>query len=139
MAIAGGIVAGGGRDAVAVQPFGDRSDSGSADVLGEDAGDERRRDRVGFEPVEFLSVCGLAGVRVHTGVGKLVAVRRPTTEESPLVVRLGLHGGLDPDLDAPPFALAHAAVEAHRAFRERPSRDRPGLRPRAPIALHHGE
>ena len=51
------------------------------------------RDRVGFEPVEPLSVCGLAGVRVRTGVGKPVAVRRSTTEESPLVVRLGLHGG----------------------------------------------
>ena len=69
MRIAGGIVSGGGENAVAVETLGDRMQSGSGAVLVEDALDHWGGDRVELESAEPLPVCRLRWIRVNCLVG----------------------------------------------------------------------
>ena len=58
----------------------------------------------------------MAGLGCGPGVGELVAVGGPATEEASFDGGLCGHGGADPSLDPVAFALAHPAVEAHHDF-----------------------
>lgn len=68
-------------DRVTSQVFGDRVQAAPVDVFAEDAGDDRRGLRVGFEAVQSLPGRGLAGAGVRAGVDQLVAAGRPAAEE----------------------------------------------------------
>src|ERR1700745_3229937 len=79
----------------------------------EDTTDDRRGDRVGFEPVQSLAVRCLAWVGMRPSVGERVAIRGAAPKKSPLVPPQVGHWGPDAYLDAVALALAHAAVQAH--------------------------
>ena len=61
------------------------------EIFGEDALDDWGGDGVTLESVQALTDRSLAGVWVRPSVCELVAVRRPATQESAFVLRLGLH------------------------------------------------
>ena len=95
------------------EALGDRVQAAAAEELVEDPLHDRRRDRVGLESMQALTDRGLRWVRMRTGVGEHVAVRRSSAEEAALDRGLCGHRGADAGLDPVAFALAHAAVEAH--------------------------
>ncbi|MDI5969853.1 hypothetical protein POF50_010985 [Streptomyces sp. SL13] len=113
VAVALRVVGGRAGDAVVGQALGNRVDADTGQVLGEDPLDHHGGDRVEFEAVQALAVCGLRRVRVRAGVDQHVAVRRSTAEEAPFDLRLCGHRGPHPDLDAVPLALADATEDRH--------------------------
>lgn len=111
--VAGSVVGGRAKNAVASQPFGDGIQALAAEVFGEDADDDGGCYGVGFEAVEAFAVGSLGRVGVGARVGEPVAVRGSAAEVAAFDLGLGGHGGADADLDAVAFALAHAAEDRH--------------------------
>nr|WP_063813168.1 hypothetical protein [Herbidospora daliensis] len=101
------------QDAVPGQTLGDGEQPVPRQVVGEDAGDDDRGDRVELQPVKSPTIGGLGRVRVRPRVNEQVAVRRASTQEPALHLRLGAHGAANTDLDAVPLPLAHPAEDAH--------------------------
>ena len=92
--------------------FGDRVQAlAPPQILVEDAGDDGRGRRVGFQAMETMPGRCLAWVGVRAQIGESVAVGRAAAEEAALGGGLSRHRRADVDLDAVAFALGHAAVQ----------------------------
>ncbi|MDI5964037.1 hypothetical protein POF43_015155 [Streptomyces sp. SL54] len=107
------VVGRGAGDAVVGEALGDGEVADTRVVLLEDPLHNRGSDRVWLQPMQPLAVRRLRRVRVRAGVDQHVAVRRATSEEAALDLRLRGHRGADPDLDAVPLALADPAEDRH--------------------------
>jgi hypothetical protein len=103
----------GAEDAVAGEALSDGVKAGAGQELLEDPLHYWLGGGVGLEPVQAGAQGRLARIGVGAGVGESVAVRWAAAEIAAFELGLRRHGGADADLDPVPFALAHAAEDAH--------------------------
>ena len=111
--VANGIGGRGGEDSVVGEAPGDGVQPAAGQAFGEDPLDDRGGVRVGFQLMETLTGDGLARVGMGVSVNEPVTVGGSATEEAAFGGGLGGHGRADPDLDAGPLSLGHAAVQGH--------------------------
>nr|WP_250907032.1 hypothetical protein [Nonomuraea sp. NEAU-A123] len=104
------------QDPVASEALGDGQQTLASNKLCEDPADNRRSYRVGFQPVEPLSVGSLGRVGMRTGIRKPVTVRRPASEIAALHFGLRRHCRSDPGLDPVSLAFTDPAEHRHDQF-----------------------